>query len=130
MDATKEPTKFPVVTLCGSMRFHLRMATAANLFTRNGYIVLAPFVSDFIGDPNKLDDELGSMLDDMHFTKISMSDLVFIVNYAGYIGQSTRNEIDYAHARGIDVAYWYPQYPYVDGPEYRRSVDLSRKLTF
>ena len=34
------------------------------------------------------------MLDDMHKRKIDMADEIFVINVGGYIGDSTRSEID------------------------------------
>ncbi len=45
------------------------------------------------------------MLDDMHKRKIDMSDEIFVINVGGYIGDSTRSEIDYAKAHGKKVNY-------------------------
>ena len=36
------------------------------------------------------------MLDDIHKRKIDMSDEIFVINVGGYIGDSTRSEIEYA----------------------------------
>ena len=43
------------------------------------------------------------MLDDMHKRKIDMADEIFVINVGGYIGSSTRSEIDYAIAAGKPV---------------------------
>ena len=40
------------------------------------------------------------MLDDMHKRKIDMADEIFVINVGGYIGESTRSEIEYAAAHG------------------------------
>ena len=45
------------------------------------------------------------MLDDMHKAKINMSDEIFVINVGGYIGSSTRSEIEYALAIGKPVKY-------------------------
>ena len=45
------------------------------------------------------------MLDDMHREKINMADEVYIINPGGYIGESTRYEINYALAAGKKVNY-------------------------
>ncbi len=45
------------------------------------------------------------MLDDMHKRKIDMSDEIFVINVGGYIGASTRSEIDYAIEHGKKVRY-------------------------
>ena len=48
------------------------------------------------------------MLDDMHKAKISMADEIFVINVGGYIGSSTRSEIEYAKATGKAVQYLVP----------------------
>ena len=45
------------------------------------------------------------MLDDIHKRKIDMSDEIFVINVGGYIGESTRSEIEYALAHGKVVRY-------------------------
>ena len=45
------------------------------------------------------------MLDDMHKRKIDMADEIFVINVGGYIGESTRSEIDYAIEHGKKVRY-------------------------
>ena len=45
------------------------------------------------------------MLDDMHKRKIDMADEIFVINVGGYIGSSTRSEIEYATATGKAVKY-------------------------
>lgn len=48
------------------------------------------------------------MLDDMHKRKIDMADEIFVINVDGYIGDSTRSEIEYAIKTGKGVAYLQP----------------------
>jgi hypothetical protein len=50
---------------------------------------------------------LRETLDELHLRKIDMADEVVIVNYNGYIGDSTRNEIEYAKKTGKPVSYIY-----------------------
>ncbi|MBP5249160.1 MAG: hypothetical protein J6Z46_04050, partial [Lachnospiraceae bacterium] len=45
------------------------------------------------------------MLDDIHKRKIDMADSIFVINVGGYIGDSTRSEIEYAKAHGKRVEY-------------------------
>jgi hypothetical protein len=45
------------------------------------------------------------MLDDMHLRKIDMADEIFVINVGGYIGSSTRGEIEYARKTGKVVRY-------------------------
>ena len=45
------------------------------------------------------------MLDNMHKRKIDMADGIYVINVGGYIGESTRSEIEYAKAHGKEVKY-------------------------
>ncbi len=48
------------------------------------------------------------MLDDMHKRKIDMADSIYVINVGGYIGESTRSEIEYARKTGKGVEYMEP----------------------
>lgn len=45
------------------------------------------------------------MLDDMRKRKIDMVDEIFVINVGGYIGSSTRSEIEYALVTGKTAGY-------------------------
>jgi hypothetical protein len=49
------------------------------------------------------------MFDRLHKRKIAMSDLVFVVNPAGYIGESTRSEIEFAKSLHIDIVFMHKE---------------------
>lgn len=91
--------KFPVVTLCGSMRYYLDMIRYAEMMTTQGIIVLMPHSTAW--------DDKGTvtkrMLDEMHFQKIDMSDAIAVVGV--HRGTSTAAEINYATENGKAVAY-------------------------
>ena len=98
------PTEQPlVVCLCGSTRFRAEIAEANRAATMAGKIVLAPGVFGHSGDPLTDDDK--ARLDRLHFQKIDMADEVLVVNPGGYIGESTRREIEYATRTGKSVVY-------------------------
>ena len=44
----------------------------------------------------------------MHKRKIDMADEIFVINVGGYIGFSTRSEIEYAKATNKVVSYLEP----------------------
>ena len=46
------------------------------------------------------------MMDDMHKRKIDMADEIFVVNVDGYIGNSTKSEIEYAKSKGLPIRYY------------------------
>ena len=45
------------------------------------------------------------MLDDMHKRNIDMDDSIYVINVGGYIGESTRSEIEYAQNHGKKISY-------------------------
>jgi hypothetical protein len=96
-----EATRYPIATISGSMRFFDAMIEVANEFTAEGYIILMPFVHVIPPEQQK-GNPVKAMLDDMHFRKIDLSELVIVVG--GYIGESTQNEINYAISRGVPIA--------------------------
>jgi hypothetical protein len=92
------PAAAAVITICGSMRFYDDMLLWAASLTLKGSIILMPFITGATGDTK-------SKLDELHYTKIKMSDGVLVVCPGGYIGESTRKEIAYATELGIPVEY-------------------------
>ncbi len=48
------------------------------------------------------------MLDDMHKRKIDMADSIYVINVGGYIGESTKSEIEYAREHGKEINYFEP----------------------
>lgn len=57
-------------------------------------------------DKDAYTDEELEMLDAMHKEKIKLSDAILVVNVGGYIGDSTRNEIEFAEDLGKEVIYY------------------------
>ena len=45
------------------------------------------------------------MLDEMYKQKIDMSDEIYVINVGGYIGESTKTEIEYAKVRVKKISY-------------------------
>jgi hypothetical protein len=52
---------------------------------------------------------LKEQIDELHKRKIDLSDEVYVLNIGGYIGESTRSEIDYAGTHGKPVVYQEPR---------------------
>lgn len=40
-----------------------------------------------------------------HYKKIDLSDAIYVVDINGYIGESVRNEINYAEQQGKQIIY-------------------------
>lgn len=99
--------RFPVITLCGSTKFKddfMRVAEDLE-FKGNLVINLAAFSHSGGKVPSEEDKK---MFDLIHRQKIDMSDMIYVINKNGYIGESTRSEIEYAKEHGKEVLYMEP----------------------
>lgn len=96
---------YKVITLCGSTKFRDEFLIAQKVLTLKGYIVISVGCFGHSGD--ELTDAQKVMLDDMHKMKIDMADEIFVINVNGYIGKSTKAEIEYAKEHGKEVVYLY-----------------------
>lgn len=108
---------WPVVCICGSMRFYDWMLKVAERYTLTGHIVLIPLVckeADMADAEKRYRHEveqalpsgvnLPIFLDAMHRRKIDMSEQIIVcTDSARYIGDSTSAEILYAVKNGKDV---------------------------
>ena len=107
--------KYKVITLCGSTRFKDEFTEAQKRLTLEENIVISVGLFGHSGDDEvweNMDEgtltKTKEMLDDMHKRKIDMADEIFVINVGGYIGSSTRSEIEYAKAAGKTVRYLEP----------------------
>lgn len=97
--------KYKVITLCGSTRFKEEFIKAQKDLTLQGNIVISVGLFGHSGDNEVWTDDTKEMLDDMHKRKIDMADEIFVINVNGYIGESTKSEIEYAKRNGKMVRY-------------------------
>lgn len=103
--------KYRVITLCGSTKYKDEFLKVQKELTLKENIVISVGLfghADGDYEKNIITDEIKVMLDDMHKRKIDMADEVFIINKDGYIGESTRSEIEYAIKTGKKVNYLEP----------------------
>ncbi|WP_353649170.1 hypothetical protein ABLG96_20585 [Nakamurella sp. A5-74] len=108
------PDRPEIVCICGSVRFAAEMLTANRHLTLAGAIVVAPgiFARTEDHEPNdNLTREQKVALGELHLQKIDLADRVLVVNPGGYIGESTRREIAYAHNTGKPVSFTDPIRP-------------------
>ena len=78
---------------------------AQKRLTLDGCIVISVGLFGHSGDDDVWKPGVKEMLDDMHLRKIDMADEIFVINVGGYIGESTRSEIEYAKRNGKEVRY-------------------------
>ena len=99
--------KFKVITLCGSTKFKNHFIKIAEKLSLEGNVVLS--VGLFGHADNKFEtiitSDIKKMLDEAHKAKIEMSDEIFVINPRGYIGESTKSEIEYAQKLGKVITY-------------------------
>lgn len=96
---------YKIITLCGSTRFKDQFIEAQKRLTLEGNIVISVGLFGHSGDKEVWTEGTKEMLDDMHKRKIDMADEIFVINVGGYIGSSTRSEIEYAKSTGKAVRY-------------------------
>jgi hypothetical protein len=100
-----------IVVLCGSTRFYDEFQAANYDLTMLGKIVLSvgfyphALTKHGHGEGVGHDSSEKIALDELHKRKIDLADRVYVLNVNGYIGESTRSEIEYAERHGKPVDY-------------------------
>ena len=97
-----------IVCLCGSTRFVDTFNEWRKVLTLEGKIVLSIEIVTTQSkeqDPQYGNHKVKQMLDELHLRKIDLADEVMILNVGGYIGESTRKELDYAISQGKAIKY-------------------------
>lgn len=103
-----------VICLCGSTRFTEQMLVKQWELTKQGFVVLGwcalPYWYFQGEDRTHIGDHEGvkEIVDEVHLRKIDLSDELLIINIGGYVGESTKHEIDYALSQGKPVLYLEP----------------------
>ncbi len=93
-----------IVTICGSMKFKEKMIEIVkDLEIKDKYVVIQCIYSN-----DKFSDNEQSILADLHYKKIDISDAIYVVNVDGYIGSSTGKEVEYAKKLGKEIMYLEP----------------------
>ena len=103
------PSNMPrIVCLCGSTRFYDEFQKAYFEETMKRRIVLSvgfkPGVQEH-GQTVGITPEQKEMLDELHMRRIDLADEVYILNKGGYVGESTRKELEYARSKGKPIRY-------------------------
>lgn len=95
---------YKVITLCGSTKFKDDFLREQKRLSVEGNIVISlGCFGQSEGDD--WSEETLNMFADMHRRKIDMADEIFVINKGGYIGSSTRSEIEYAIKNNKKVNY-------------------------
>lgn len=115
LEVNRERAVLPtIVCLCGSTRFYEAFQQANYDETMAGRIVLSvgfyPHSKAASGHGEGVGHDSAEKiaLDELHKRKIDLADEILVLNVGGYIGSSTRGEIEYAEQRGRPVRYLEP----------------------
>lgn len=102
----EKPDRPRRVCLCGSTRFKQQFIEANYRETMAGRIVLTvgwfSHTDAHVYSPTEAEKD---DLDKLHLAKIDLADEVLVINVGGYIGDSTRREIQHALSLGKPVRY-------------------------
>lgn len=97
-----------MVCLCGSTKFADAYTQASRDETLAGKIVLSV---GLLGHQEGLDMDgpVKAKLDELHLRKIDRADEVLFLNVDGYLGESSRRELEYARAKGKRIRFLEPE---------------------
>lgn len=103
---------YSIVTLCGSTKFEKEFKETQRKLTIDGYIVISCGLFGHGSDKEYFEslsldqqNDLKKSLDKIHKSKIDLSDAIVVINPNGYIGESTKNEIEYAKKHNKKIMY-------------------------
>ena len=100
-----------IITLCGSQKFVKEIQEMEAKLTLEGNIVFSLGVfaktSDEEGKPDCriISKEQWDNVEKVHLQKILLSNAIFVTNVDGYIGDATRDEIEFAKSHGKEIMY-------------------------
>lgn len=94
-----------VITVCGSYKFRKEMMEITEKMALKGNCMLTP-IDLTKHDKNAYTEDEILILRKMHRAKIKMSDAILVVNVNGYIGDSTKSEIEYARLLDKEILYY------------------------
>lgn len=95
-----------IITICGSMKFVREMMEISEKVELQGNVVLMPIYNPSRPNKEAFTNEEVLILDKLHRERIKLSDAILVVNVNGYIGSSTKSEIEYAKSLNKEVIYY------------------------
>lgn len=95
-----------IITVCGSLRFYKEMMEITEKLELEGNCMLVPIYNPSKSSKDYFTEEEALMLDKMHKERIKLADAILVVNVDGYIGNSTKNEIEFAKSLNKEIMYY------------------------
>jgi hypothetical protein len=93
-----------VITLCGSTKFKDEFLGINKWLTLQGNVVISVGLFGQVDHEPILPEEK-ILLDEVHKAKIDLANEIFVVDVKGYIGNSTKSEIEYAMIKKKKIRY-------------------------
>ena len=91
-----------IICICGSTKYKDEIIQVQKELTLQGYVVIGMHL--FSQDEGiELSEDQLHMLKEKHKLKIDLSEAIYVINPNGYIGGSTREEIEYALSKGKKI---------------------------
>lgn len=95
-----------IITICGSMKFIKEMIEISEKVELQGNVVLMPIYNPSRPNKDSFTNKEILILDKMHRERIKLSDAILVVNVEGYIGSSTKSEIEFAKSLNKEIIYY------------------------
>ena len=94
-----------IITLCGSTKFKQEFLNVNKWLTLQGNVVISVGLFGQI-DNEPISPEEKILLDEIHKVKIDLANEIFVINVDGYIGKSTKSEMEYADQKGKKIRFY------------------------
>jgi len=98
-----------IITICGSTRFKKEYERVNRVLELNDWVVLT-VASYYHRERNRSIrswiEKNKKQLDRLHLGKIDISQAIVVIDVGGYIGTSTRSEIEHARKRNKPIYFW------------------------
>lgn len=95
-----------IITVCGSIRFLNEMMVATEKMELKDNCMLVPIYNPNKTSKDDFTEQEALILDKMHKERIKLSDAILVVDVDGYIGSSTKSEIEFAKNLGKEIIYY------------------------
>ena len=97
---------YSVVLLIGSTKFKELFLEVEERLSLRGYLVFTPSVYNQSGEVPECGADTNQILDTAAKMKVCRSDIVIVIDKDGYIGSSTKKQIEWAELLNKPVLYY------------------------
>jgi hypothetical protein len=126
----KPHKRYPIVTVIGSTRFDKEIKEWAWEHTKKGYLILfAPFAKEEHVTDKINFETYRFLLEEQHFQKMELADIIFVFNKNDYIGTSTSEELQYARSLSKKIYFLEPSVKCLHTTMFRTSYEPIPETT-